>query len=53
MISGQGPEDQLTDEEKKQAVQCQASTFLNLAICYFLTQQYKKCIERATESLAL
>ena len=26
---------------------------MNLSICYFLTENYKKSIERATESLAL
>ena len=31
----------------------QASTFLNLSICYFLTNDFRKCIARATESLDL
>ena len=47
------PDDKLTEEEKKQAIQIQASTFLNLAICYFLKEDYRKSIERATESLNL
>jgi len=37
MIGGGGDEDKLTKEEGKQAVQIMAATFLNLAICYFLT----------------
>ena len=31
----------------------QASTFLNLSICYFLTGDYKKSAARAGESLEL
>ena len=53
MITKGGGEDKLTKAETKEAVQIQASTFLNLSICYFHTQDYRKSIDRATESLDL
>ena len=46
-------DDKLTKEEVKEAIQVQASTFLNLSICYFLTNDFRKSIQRATESLDL
>ena len=55
MISqqSQNDEDKLSKEEVKEAIQVKASTFLNLAICYFLTGEFRKSIARATESLDL
>ena len=50
---GSSGNDKLTQLEKDQAVQCQTSAFLNLSICFFLTQDYRKSIDRATESLNL
>ena len=43
----------LSDAELKEAVQVQASTFLNMAICFYLMEEYQKSIARATESLEL
>ena len=55
MISQQSTDDddKMTKEECKQAITIQASTFLNLSICYFLQGDYRKCISRATESIDL
>lgn len=55
MISQQSTndDDKMTKEEVKEAIQVQASTFLNLAICYFLTEDFRKSIARATESINL
>ena len=50
---GSTVDDKLSVEEKTQAIQCQTSAFLNLSICFFLTQDYRKSIDRATESLNL
>ena len=33
------------------AVELNATTFLNMSICFFLTQNYSKAVEKATESL--
>ena len=46
-------DDKLTKAEIKQAIQVQASTFLNLSICWFLKEQWQKSIDRATESIQL
>ena len=54
MINKQGDEsDKLTAEESKNAVQVMAQSFLNMSLCYFYTEDYRKSIERATESLKL
>ena len=54
MIGAAGPEEgKLTQEETKEAIQLQASTFLNLSICYFKMQEFRKSLDRATESLTL
>ena len=54
MIGAAGPEEgKLTQEETKEAIQLQASTFLNLSICYFKMQEFRKSLDRATESLNL
>lgn len=37
--------------EKDQIQELQATTFLNMAICFFLTGQYQKSVEKATKSL--
>ena len=51
MIAGKGPEAQLTKDEQKQAQTVMAQTFLNMAICYHLQQNFRRAVERAQESL--
>mmetsp|Transcript_885 Transcript_885/g.1205 ORF Transcript_885/g.1205 Transcript_885/m.1205 type:complete len:188 (-) Transcript_885:88-651(-) len=51
MIAGKGSESQLTKDEQKQATTVMAATFLNMSICYFLTEQYKRSADRASESI--
>ena len=42
MIAGKGPEAQLTKDEQRQAQMVMAQTFLNMSICYFLQENYRR-----------
>ncbi len=46
-------QDKLSNEETQEVVELQASTSLNMAICFFLLKNYEKSIQKATESIAL
>ena len=43
----------LTDEEKQEVRDLQATTYLNLAVCFHLDKRYDKAIENAKKSLEL
>eukprot|EP00352_Strombidinopsis_acuminata_P007478 CAMPEP_0176367236 /NCGR_PEP_ID=MMETSP0126-20121128/21739_1 /TAXON_ID=141414 ORGANISM="Strombidinopsis acuminatum, Strain SPMC142" /NCGR_SAMPLE_ID=MMETSP0126 /ASSEMBLY_ACC=CAM_ASM_000229 /LENGTH=62 /DNA_ID=CAMNT_0017724977 /DNA_START=286 /DNA_END=474 /DNA_ORIENTATION=+ len=43
----------LTEEEKERVIALNAATYLNMSICFFLTEKYDKSIEKATKSIEL
>jgi len=50
---GDSGEDRLSAQETKLAVQVMAQSFLNMSLCYFMTEDFKKSADRASESLKL
>lgn len=42
---------EVAGEEKTEIEELLAITYLNMAICFFLTNQYQKSVEKATLSI--
>ena len=42
---------QVEGKELEQLKELLATTFLNMAICFFLTNEYSKAVEKATKSI--
>mmetsp|Transcript_4874 Transcript_4874/g.4504 ORF Transcript_4874/g.4504 Transcript_4874/m.4504 type:complete len:141 (+) Transcript_4874:239-661(+) len=43
----------LEGDDLEKCTELQATTYLNMSICFYLQQKYQKCIEKASASLEL
>lgn len=50
MIPGQ---QKLDEQGQKEVVELQAATFLNMSTCHFLQKDFKKSVDKASESIKL
>ena len=53
MIAEKNGDSGITEEEQKQAQTVMAQTFLNMSICYFLQENYRRAEQRALESIKI